>query len=303
MRRVRSWTRSLAPHPGDHQCLLRLIVGLCETSTSTTPEPDDPLGLFGDGPPWWTINKGKPWQRPSSSAARGDEAARRDSIQAALAREPRRLVGGQSDGDVTRGIGARRQTRGLRSATAPVPERRVPSLHPGATTLVRAGHDACSAAPGPAWISSSRCCRWCRNSGRIPAGSLDTFDIDNFLDSIREALKACGIDHYKLGLDVSLNQRAGVASPGFWQLQLWGFFHEPKRRWREQLKAAAQSERWSDRPVQVVKRDSLEAAAAYGVKSTFIRRVSYRKRTCIARIAGSAGTREAVTCAVTPGSN
>ena len=28
----------------------------------------DPLGLFGDGPPWWTINKGKPEQRPSSSA-------------------------------------------------------------------------------------------------------------------------------------------------------------------------------------------------------------------------------------------
>jgi hypothetical protein len=33
------------------------------------PNPDDPLGLFGDCPPTWTINKGKLGQRPSSSAA------------------------------------------------------------------------------------------------------------------------------------------------------------------------------------------------------------------------------------------
>jgi hypothetical protein len=37
------------------------------------PIPDDPLGLFGDGPPGWTINKGKPRERKSPSA---DEAMR-----------------------------------------------------------------------------------------------------------------------------------------------------------------------------------------------------------------------------------
>ena len=41
--------------------------------------------------------------------------------------------------------------------------------------------------------------------GRIPVGSLNTFDIDAFRDAIREALRACGIRAYKLGLDVSLN--------------------------------------------------------------------------------------------------
>jgi hypothetical protein len=35
------------------------------------PNPYDPLGLFGDGPPTWIINKGKLGQRPSFSA---DEA-------------------------------------------------------------------------------------------------------------------------------------------------------------------------------------------------------------------------------------
>ena len=113
--------------------------------------------------------------------------------------------------------------------------------------------------------------------GRIPVGSLNAFDIDRFLDDIREALKACGIDHFKLGLDISLNQRAGIASPGFWQPQLWGFFHAPKKRWLTQLKAALNPNGGVTRPVKVVKPDFLEAAAAYGVKSTFVRRVSYRK--------------------------
>jgi hypothetical protein len=113
--------------------------------------------------------------------------------------------------------------------------------------------------------------------GRIPVGSLSTFDIDAFLVSMREALKACGIIHYKLGLDASQNQRAGVTSPGFWQLQLWGFFHQPKQRWREDLKALLNANGTVTRPVKVVKPNSLEAAAAYGVKSTFVRRLSYRK--------------------------
>ena len=32
------------------------------------PNPYDPLGLFGDGPPTWTVNKGKLGERPSFSA-------------------------------------------------------------------------------------------------------------------------------------------------------------------------------------------------------------------------------------------
>jgi hypothetical protein len=40
-------------------------------------DPDDPLGLFGDGPPTWIINKGKPGQRPSFSA--GEAMQQRDA--------------------------------------------------------------------------------------------------------------------------------------------------------------------------------------------------------------------------------
>ena len=160
---------------------------------------------------------------------------------------------------------------------ASVSERRVPSLHARAAALVRERHHARTAAAAPDRGYRAQVLSLVPEFGRIPVGSLNTFDIDKFLDSVREALKACGIDHYKLGLDVSLNQRAGVTSPGFWQLQLWGFFHAPKRRWREQLKALLNPNGGVNRPVKVVKPNSLEAAAAYGVKSIFVRRVSYRK--------------------------
>ena len=46
------------------------------------PNPDDPLGLFGDGPPTWIINRGKPGQRPSFSA--GEATQQRDATVSKL---------------------------------------------------------------------------------------------------------------------------------------------------------------------------------------------------------------------------
>jgi hypothetical protein len=183
------------------------------------PNPDDPLGLFGDGPPWWTINKGKPGQRPSSSAR--EAMKQRDATVFKLRWHANHAA-----------LLAANQTATSRAA------------------LVLADKlDACAAPKRPCLSGACPMCmraqqRWLvmdtlrvsrplvrrgyqarvlslvAEFGRIPAGSLDAFDIDRFYDSIRDALKACGIRHFKLGLDVSLNQRAGVASPGFWQLQL-----------------------------------------------------------------------------------
>jgi hypothetical protein len=241
------------------------------------PNPDDPLGLFGDGPPTWTINKGKPGQRPSSSAR--EAMQQRDATASKLrwhANHAALLAGNPT----TTGLAALALADKL-DACAP-PSR--PCLS-GACPICMRGQQR--------WlvIDTQRALgRLVRDAGyrprvlslvpefgRIPAGSLSASDIDAFLVSMREALKACGIVHYKLGLDVSLNQRAGVANPGFWQLQLWGFFHQPKRPWRKQLKARLNPNGTVTRPVKVVKPDSLEAAAAYGVKDTFVRRLSYLK--------------------------
>lgn len=239
--------------------------------------PADPLGLFGDGPPWWTINKGKPGERPSFSA--GETMRRRDATVFKLrwhANHAALLAGYPPAGSLAALALADRldacapPKRPCLSGACPICIRAQQRWHVNDTMrvlgpLVRdTGYRAKVLSLVPEF-------------GRISVGKLNEFEIDRFVGSIREALRACGIDRYKLALDVSQNQRAEVASPGFWQLQLWGFFHEPKRPWREQLIAMLNPNGGVTRPVEGVKRDFLEAAAAYGVKDTFVRRVSYRK--------------------------
>jgi hypothetical protein len=240
------------------------------------PNPDDQRELFGDGAPTWTINKGKPGERKSPSA---HEAMKQREATALKLR-----------------------WHGNHAANAAA----YPTAKSEAALALAYKLDRCAPPHNPCLSGACPVCtraqqRWLimdtqqvlrpllgrgyqglvlslvPELGRIPAGSLDAYDIDAFRDSVREALKACGITYYKLALDVSLNQRAGVASHGFWQLQLWGFFHPPKRRWREELKAHLNPNGKVTRPVKVVKPDSPEAAAAYGLKNKFVRRLSYRK--------------------------
>jgi hypothetical protein len=241
------------------------------------PNSNDPRGLFGDGPPWWTINKDKLGERPSSSAR---EAMQQRKATASKLRWHANHAALLAGNPTTTGLAALALADKL-DACAP-PSR--PCLS-GACPICMRGQQR--------WLVTDtlralgRLVRDARYQpqvlslvpefGRAHAGSLDIFDIDKFLDSIRKALKASEIDHYKLGLDVSLNERAGVANRGFWQLQAWGFFHAPKRPWREQLKARLNPNGTVTRPVKVVEPDSLEAAAAYGMKDTFVRRVSYVK--------------------------
>jgi hypothetical protein len=241
------------------------------------PKPDDPLGLFGDGPPWWTINKGKPWQRPSSTAREAMKLRNATVFKLRWhAKHAALLAGNETATTLAASALADKldacapPSRPCLSGTCPVCMRAQQRWFVRDTMRVlrplvvdsRYRAQALSLVP---------------EFGRIPVGSHSTFDIDPFYDSIREALKACGIDYFKLGLDVSLNQRAGLASRGFWQTQLWGFFHKPKRGWRVKLKARLNPNGGVTNPVQVKKRDYLEAAAAYGVKSKFNRRVGYQK--------------------------
>jgi hypothetical protein len=241
------------------------------------PNPDDPLGLFGDGPPTWTVNKDKLREHPSSSA--GGAMKQRKATAFRLrwhANHAALLAGNQTATSLA--------ASALADKLDPCDPPRNRCLSGACPTCMRAQQR---------WqvMDTMQVLRTLLQNpryrpqvlslvpefGRIPVGSLNTFDIDAFRNAIREALMACGIVHFKLGLDVSLNQRAGLASPGFWQVQFWGFFQEPRAPWREQLKALLNPNGGVTRPVKVVKPDFLEAAAAYGVKDTFVRRLSYRK--------------------------
>jgi hypothetical protein len=242
----------------------------------TIPNPDDPRGLFGDGPPWWTINKGKPGQRPSSNAREAKK--RRDATVFKLRWHGKHVA--LLAGHTPTSLAALTLADKLEACAPP----RNPCLSGACPICIRAQqrwfvtetlHVLRPLIRNPKY--RPRVLSLVPECGRIPAGSLNKFDIDAFLVSMREALKASGIKHYKLALDVSLNQGAGIASPGFWQLQCWGFFHQPKRPWRTPLKARLNPNGGVTRPVKVVKPDSLEAAAAYGMKDTFVRRESYLK--------------------------
>ncbi len=241
-----------------------------------SPKPDDPLGLYGDGPPTWTINKDKPGERPSSSA--GEATKQRNATVFKLSWHAKHVALLAGNPTAT-SLAALALADKLDACDPP----RNPCLSGTCPTCMRAqqrwfvNDTMCVLQPLVLRGYRAQVLSLVPEFGRIPVGATNRFDIDKFLDDIREALKECGIDRYKLGLDVSLNQRAGLASPGFWQLQLWGFFAEPKKRWRAQLKALLNPNGGVSRPVKVKRPDSLEAAAAYGLKSTFVRRLSYRK--------------------------
>jgi hypothetical protein len=94
--------------------------------------------------------------------------------------------------------------------------------------------------------------------GRISPARPRLSTLTPFVTHSRSAVK-----HYKLGIDISLNEHAWSAASEFSQLQLWGFFGEPKRLWRKQHKARLDPNATMTRLVEVVRPDSLEAAAAY----------------------------------------
>jgi hypothetical protein len=245
----------------------------------------DPLGLFGDGPPTWTINKGKLGERPSFSC---DEVLEQRDGAAFKLRWHEKHMASLAGNETATSLAARALANKLDACSPP----NRPCLSGACPICMRAQQRwlVMDTVHVHYWI-------WLDNPtyspqalslvpvfGQILVGSLHACDVDKFRSSVRDALRACGIRDYKLGLDISLDQPAGVAGPGFWQLQLWGLFHdpetpwhEPKTPWHEHLKALVDPKDVVTNPVWVRKPRSLEAAAAYGLKSTFDRRVGYWK--------------------------
>jgi hypothetical protein len=115
------------------------------------------------------------------------------------------------------------------------------------------------------------------NFGRVPADGLRQFDWAAFQDSCVRALTASGIDDFFLGVDVSLNHNHGNRNSAYWQFQLWGFFHEPQTPWRALLVEQVNADGSVSRPIKVIEPDDPLAAAAYALKSAFVRRVSFLK--------------------------
>ena len=106
------------------------------------PNSCDPLGLFGDGPPWWTISKGKAWQRPSATARQAKKQRQATVFKLRWHAKHAALLAGNPTPT---------SLAAMALADKLATERGLPGMHPSATTMVRAR----AAAAGPAWISSS----------------------------------------------------------------------------------------------------------------------------------------------------
>jgi hypothetical protein len=242
---------------------------------STTSRFRDPLGLFGDGPPHWTVSKGKKYERPCQTirqAARQWRAVaktlhwhgNRNGDTASLNLEAKLLACKPAHPCLSGAcpICMRAQQRFLVMASISI----LPQLH--------GPFDRRGELP-PMTISIVP------DFGRVPLAGLGNFDIRKFVEETRTALRFAHIERYVFGLDVSLNHDDGKPEEAYWQLQWWGFFDAPSglwsRPWRQRLKVWVNTSRVVSRPVRVVLPNSPEAAAAYGLKSNFVRRVSFSK--------------------------
>jgi hypothetical protein len=154
-------------------------------------------------------------------------------------------------------------------------KRRLSDLYAGAAALVGAGERSRRTSARTSGVGAMRAISLVPEFGRVAVGQLHTFDNAAFRRSTRDALLGSGIQRFILGLDVSLNHDDGKTDEAHFQLQWWGFFEEPAGNWRDLLKALANPSRIVSRPIKAITPDSFEAAAAYGLKSTFKRRVSY----------------------------
>jgi hypothetical protein len=242
---------------------------------ATTAPFRDPLGLFSDGPPHWTVNKGKKYERPCQTLAQGNRqrmaAAKRlhwhgnrNGDTASLNLEAKLLACMPAHPCLSGAcpICMRAQQRLLVMASISI----LPQLH--------GPFDRQGELP-PMTISIVP------DFGRVPLAGLGNFDIRKFVEETRTALRFAHIERYVFGLDVSLNHDDGKPEEAYWQLQWWGFFDAPSglgsRPWRKLLKLWVNTSRVVSRPVRVVLPNSPQAAAAYGFKSNFVRRVSFSK--------------------------
>ena len=156
--------------------------GLLSLRRLSLPNSDDPLGLFGDGPPWWTISKAKPWQRPSSSAR---EAKKRRDATVFKLRWHANHVALLAGNPTPTSLAASALADKLEACDPP----RYPCLSGACPICIRAQQrwfvteTVHVLQPYVRRGNQARALSLVPECGMTPVGSLNSFDIDKFLDS------------------------------------------------------------------------------------------------------------------------
>ena len=220
---------------------------------------------FGDGPPYWNLNAGKPWARPcdmlSEAVAYRNVVARKlewhgrehgEEMYSALERVLRSCCPKQrcfSGGCpiCTRALQRWFVIRGLSFSKR---------LHREVGQEFR----ILSAVP---------------DFGQVRPKSLLQFDWPSFQERARRALRRAGIKRFVAGIDVSLNHWDGFPEDALFQFQLWALLEDPRGPWLKRLKSEINRSGKVVRPVRYFAPRRPRASLAYGIKDNFNRRVSY----------------------------
>jgi len=217
---------------------------------------------FGDGPPHWLVGHGRPWVRPCDSAH--DARRARKAVVRKL-----RWHGRRTDDRNVLGLADTlaecRAACPCCSGACPFCVRALQRLFVERSENIRA----------QLWQTSRQTpliLSVIPDFGAVRRWDLVDFDLKSFRKAARDALSSSGISVAYLGLDVSLNEDT---TETYFQLQLWGLIGSPDASWRELLKTLANGTRTVERPIQEIVPRSWKASAAYAVKSTFNRRVSF----------------------------
>jgi hypothetical protein len=183
-------------------------------------------GYYGDGPPHWTVSKGKPWEAPSQTAR--DASLQRNAAVKKLLWHAKRN-GDNKVFKLADTIANCRQNHRCLSGASPL------CVRARQRWLVSTSMSALADLKGPDG-THAQILSLVPDFGRVPMGQLAEFDMENFRRSALNALIASNVKRFCLGIDMSLNHDEGDFANAYWQFQLWGFFQEPESSWRESLK-------------------------------------------------------------------
>ena len=114
---------------------------------------------------------------------------------------------------------------------------------------------------------------------QIPIGELDGAAIRAAGVSIAKTLKSLGLTTALVTIDTSANESRDHEFDPHWQLQGWAFVPKVQvdRIRRDDIREAFPASKTVPRPVRILTWDDNAAALAYGMKTDFVRRVSYLK--------------------------
>jgi len=172
--------------------------------------------FFGDGPPRWIVNRGRPWERWCRSAE--DSAGARSATLVKLRSHLPSLGTTRMRALIAKLTGCR---AGHRCLSGACPECQRAAQRWFVRAGMGIGSDLLRRRIQPRFISIVPA------FGRVPSGELDGSNVNELRSRTIATLRSVGIYRFRGALDVSLNHERDDRRSAYFQLHWWGLIGEP----------------------------------------------------------------------------